>query len=262
MGKKILLADDSITIQKVIELTFSDEDFEVVTVGNGRLAIEKVQEVRPDVVLCDIIMPEKDGYEVCEFIKKNPGLAHVPVLLLTGAFEPFDQERAARAGCDEIQKYVVTWPSWLFARGDVAAGGAGDESPIEFSDRTLNVKSPHRFIYVRGGGRFAAQPGPAKIYLNVVPVNPAMGEKPVVIWRNLTVAFRPIIRRTPVKAGESVVVTAEEQAAAAALRKGILPPGQRQRAWASGMETIVDRARAGQPTTVDDLRRALGLLLA
>ena len=100
MGNKILLADDSITIQKVIELTFSDEDFEVVTVGNGRLAIERVQEVRPDVVLCDVIMPEKDGYEVCDFVKKSPGLSHIPVLLLTGAFEPFDQERAARVGCD------------------------------------------------------------------------------------------------------------------------------------------------------------------
>jgi CheY-like chemotaxis protein len=100
MGKRILLADDSITIQKVIELTFSDEDFEVVTVGNGRLAIEKVAEVRPDIVLCDIIMPEKDGYEVCDFIKKHPALSSVPVLLLTGAFEPFDQERAARVGCD------------------------------------------------------------------------------------------------------------------------------------------------------------------
>jgi len=100
MGKKILLADDSITIQKVIELTFSDEDFEVVTVGNGRLAIERVADVRPDVVLCDIIMPEKDGYEVCDFIKKNPALSHIPVLLLTGAFEPFDQEKAARVGCD------------------------------------------------------------------------------------------------------------------------------------------------------------------
>jgi CheY-like chemotaxis protein len=100
MGKKILLADDSITIQKVIELTFSDEDFEVVTVGNGRMAIEKVQEVRPDLVLCDIIMPEKDGYEVCDFIKKNAATAHIPVLLLTGAFEPFDQERASRVGCD------------------------------------------------------------------------------------------------------------------------------------------------------------------
>jgi len=100
MGKKILLADDSITIQKVIELTFSDEDFEVVTVGNGRLAVERLEEVRPDIVLCDIIMPEKDGYEVCDYIKKHSGLGHVPVLLLTGAFEPFDQERAARVGCD------------------------------------------------------------------------------------------------------------------------------------------------------------------
>ncbi len=72
MGKKILLADDSITIQKVIELTFSDEDFDVVTVGNGRLALERLPEVRPDIVLCDIIMPEKDGYEVCEQIKSNP----------------------------------------------------------------------------------------------------------------------------------------------------------------------------------------------
>ena len=100
MSKKILLADDSITIQKVIELTFSDEDFDVITVGNGRLALEKLPEVRPDIVLCDIIMPEKDGYEVCEQIKTNPASSHVPVLLLTGAFEPFDQERAARAGYD------------------------------------------------------------------------------------------------------------------------------------------------------------------
>ena len=100
MSKKILLADDSITIQKVIELTFSDEDFDVITVGNGRLALEKLPEVRPDIVLCDIIMPEKDGYEVCEQIKTSPATAHIPVLLLTGAFEPFDQERAARAGYD------------------------------------------------------------------------------------------------------------------------------------------------------------------
>ena len=100
MGKKILLADDSITIQKVIELTFSDEDFEVVTVGNGRLAVDRVVEIRPDIVLCDIIMPEKDGYEVCDYIKRHPQLSNVPVLLLTGAFEPFDQERAARVQCD------------------------------------------------------------------------------------------------------------------------------------------------------------------
>ncbi len=69
MGHKILLADDSITIQKVIELTFSDEDFELHTVGNGQKAMDEIRSIQPDIVLCDIIMPEKNGYEVCEFIK-------------------------------------------------------------------------------------------------------------------------------------------------------------------------------------------------
>src|SRR5262249_18778276 len=130
---------------------------------------------------------------------------------------------AARATCEDIQKFLATWPSWLFARGDVAAGGAGDESPLEFNDRSLNVKSPHRFAYVRGGGRGGAQPGPVKIYLNVVAVNPAMGEKPVIIWRNLTVGFRSIAPRNQVKAGESAVVLAADAEAAANLRRGILP---------------------------------------
>jgi CheY-like chemotaxis protein len=136
MGKKILLADDSITIQKVIELTFSDEDFDVITVGNGRLAIERVQEVRPDVVLCDIIMPEKDGYEVCEFVKKTPSLAHIPVLLLTGAFEPFDQDRANRVGCDgflakpfEPETLIAKVRELLSRAAKPGAGAAAPSAP-------------------------------------------------------------------------------------------------------------------------------------
>lgn len=134
-----------------------------------------------------------------------------------------------RAACEELQKFSVTWASWLFARGDVAAGGAGDESPLEFSARTLDVKSLHRFAYVRGGGRGPVQPGPAKIYLNVVPVNPATGDKPVIIWRNLTIGFRPLAPRAKVEAGESAVVLAADAEAAANLRRGILPPGPRQK---------------------------------
>lgn len=136
---------------------------------------------------------------------------------------------AARIGCEEIQKFLITWPSWLFARGDLAAGGAGDESPLEFSDRTLNVKTSQRFIFVRNGRRDqASAPGPAKIYLNVAPVNPAMGEKPVVIWRNLTVGFRPLAPRPPVAEGKSAVVLAQDAKLAADLRQGIVPPGPRQ----------------------------------
>src|SRR4051812_27380420 len=102
MAKKILLADDSITIQKVVELTFSDGDYEVTAVNNGAKAIQKLAEMRPDIILSDIIMPEKNGYEVCEYVKSHPELRNLPVVLLTGTFEPFDPDRAEKAGCDAV----------------------------------------------------------------------------------------------------------------------------------------------------------------
>jgi CheY-like chemotaxis protein len=94
MPKKILLADDSITIQKVVELTFSDGDYEVVAVNNGAKAIQKLSEMRPDIILSDIIMPEKNGYEVCEYVKSHPELRNLPVILLP--------DRAEKAGCDAV----------------------------------------------------------------------------------------------------------------------------------------------------------------
>ncbi len=100
MSKKILLADDSITIQKVVELTFSEGDYQVFSVGNGAQALKKVHEVRPDVALLDVIMPEANGYEVCEKIKRNPETSWIPVLLLTGTFEPYDRKRAEAAGAN------------------------------------------------------------------------------------------------------------------------------------------------------------------
>jgi CheY-like chemotaxis protein len=102
MPKKILLADDSITIQKVVELTFSDGDYEVSAVNNGAKAIQKLSEMRPDIILSDIIMPEKNGYEVCEYVKSHPDYRNIPVVLLTGTFEPFDPDRAEKAGCDAV----------------------------------------------------------------------------------------------------------------------------------------------------------------
>jgi len=102
MTHKLLLADDSVTIQRVIELTFADEDVQVIAVGDGRQAIERIESDRPDIVLADIGMPERDGYEVAAFVKNTPHLAHIPVLLLTGAFEPIDEQRASRVGCDGV----------------------------------------------------------------------------------------------------------------------------------------------------------------
>src|SRR6202022_4928348 len=98
MATKILLAADSLTIQKVVELTFSDSDYDLVCVSNGQKALDRVRDDRPDSILADVVMPEKNGYEVCEAIKGNPATARIPVVLLSGTFEPFDRERAEGFG--------------------------------------------------------------------------------------------------------------------------------------------------------------------
>ena len=101
-GRKLLLADDSATIQKVIDLTFADEGVQVVAVGNGQDAVDRLLEVEPDIVLADVFMPGRSGYEVCEYVKTNEKLKHIPVVLLVGSFEPFDEAEARRVGADDI----------------------------------------------------------------------------------------------------------------------------------------------------------------
>jgi CheY-like chemotaxis protein len=100
-GRKLLLADDSVTIQKVIDLTFADEGVQVIAFGDGREAIAKIEEIAPDVVLADVFMPFMNGYEVCEYIKQHENLKHIPVMLLVGSFEPFDEAEARRVGADD-----------------------------------------------------------------------------------------------------------------------------------------------------------------
>jgi CheY-like chemotaxis protein len=100
MTKKLLLADDSVTIQKVVALTFSGEDLDIETAVNGDEALEKARSFRPDIVLADVYMPGRNGYDLCADIKSDPLLSAVPVVLLVGTFEEFDQSEASRANCD------------------------------------------------------------------------------------------------------------------------------------------------------------------
>ncbi|MBI5561687.1 MAG: response regulator [Deltaproteobacteria bacterium] len=101
MPKKILLADDSMTIQKVISITLSSEDYDLTIVGDGNSAVAKAKAVKPDLILVDVAMPGKNGYEVCDIVKKDPELAKTPVMLLAGTFEPLNKEEAARVKADD-----------------------------------------------------------------------------------------------------------------------------------------------------------------
>jgi CheY-like chemotaxis protein len=90
----ILVADDNSNIQKMVILAFKGEGIDVVAVGNGEAAVKKTIEIVPDLVLADIFMPVRSGYEVCEFLKQDSRFSHVPVVLLAGAFDPFDEKEA------------------------------------------------------------------------------------------------------------------------------------------------------------------------
>ena len=126
-GRKLLLADDSATIQKVIDLTFADEGVQVVTVGNGQEAIDQILENAPDIVLADVFMPSPNGYEVCKYVKTHEKLKHIPVVLLVGSFEPFDEAEARRVGADDI----LTKPFQSIRRLIDRVGSLVSSPPVE-----------------------------------------------------------------------------------------------------------------------------------
>jgi CheY-like chemotaxis protein len=140
---KLLLADDSITIQKVVNLTFADEGIEVISVGDGNSAMAKFEEFTPDLVMADINMPGLSGYEICERIKGNEATRRIPVILLVGSFEPFDEQEAQRVGAnDYLTKPFQSIRQLVSKVSDLLNSPSGDEepeAPVSSFDDTLRM---------------------------------------------------------------------------------------------------------------------------
>ena len=122
---KILVADDNSNIQKMVGLALKDHGIEVVAVGNGEAAVRKISDVRPDLVLADVFMPVRNGYEVCKFVKEDSALAHIPVILLVGAFDPLDEQEAQRVSADGVLKKPFVPPDPLISMVKSALVRAG-----------------------------------------------------------------------------------------------------------------------------------------
>jgi CheY-like chemotaxis protein len=112
---KILVADDNSNIQKMVGLALKDQGIDVVAVGNGEAAVRKISDIRPDLVLADVFMPVRNGYEVCRYVKEDSTLAHIPVILLVGAFDPLDEQEAQRVGADGVLKKPFVPPDPLIS---------------------------------------------------------------------------------------------------------------------------------------------------
>jgi CheY-like chemotaxis protein len=122
---KILVADDNSNIQKMVGLALKDQGIEVVAVGNGEAAVRKISDIRPDLVLADVFMPVRNGYEVCEYVKTDSTLSHIPVILLVGAFDPLDEQEAQRVGADGVLKKPFVPPDPLISMVKSALARAG-----------------------------------------------------------------------------------------------------------------------------------------
>jgi CheY-like chemotaxis protein/transcription termination factor NusB len=112
---RILVADDNSNIQKMVGLALKDQGIDVIAVGNGEAAVRKIADLRPDLVLADVFMPVRNGYEVCKFVKDDSSLAHIPVILLVGAFDPLDEQEAQRVGADGVLKKPFVPPDPLIS---------------------------------------------------------------------------------------------------------------------------------------------------
>jgi CheY-like chemotaxis protein len=160
---KILVADDNSNIQKMVGLALKDHGIDVVAVGNGEAAVRKISDIRPDLVLADVFMPVRNGYEVCKYVKDDPSLAHIPVILLVGAFDPLDEQEAQRVGADGVLKKPFVPPDPLISmvksalvRAGVAHAGFTPAKPVPEAPVEVPEPAPSR----NANPNVAAKPEP------------------------------------------------------------------------------------------------------
>ncbi|MBI2892081.1 MAG: response regulator [Deltaproteobacteria bacterium] len=101
MSKTLLVADDSATMRRVVEMTFAGEDVRVVGVPSGEAALAKARELHPDVVLADAVMTGMSGYDLCRAIKGDAGLRTTPVIVMASQHAPFDEALGRDVGADD-----------------------------------------------------------------------------------------------------------------------------------------------------------------
>jgi len=198
MPKTLLLADDSVTVQRVVELTFAHEDIRVVSVSDGRRAVQALDADGADIVLVDVEVPEIDGYDVAEHVRRSDRLKDVPVLLMAGALAPVDEARARDLGCAGVLTKPFE-PQVLVKRvkdllsGPPAKGGGGSLRPARYRSSPEPLEPSPRPVWQQGG---QPPPAPAPKAAPKPPSAPADQHK-----RTLVEAFSALLgAETPAKA--------------------------------------------------------------
>src|SRR5882672_916897 len=146
---KVLVVDDSLSVRKVVQRALESRRIEVLSAASGTEALEQIGREAPDLIVCDVIMPDMDGYQICDFVKKHPTLGHTPVLLISGIVNGTVLERAAKVRSDDVMRkpfaadeLLHRIESLLPATGRPAPAPAAETAP--FAAAAVPAPAPER----------------------------------------------------------------------------------------------------------------------
>jgi len=174
---KVLVVDDSLSVRKVVEKALEGRGLQVLAAASGSEAIEMLERDRPDVVICDVVLPDKDGYQICQYVRSHAAMGTTPVMLISGIDNGTVQARAAEVRSDEVmfkpfgvEDLVRKIDRLLESRADGSATRVNGSTPPE-RDRAATPPSPTPVAPVIP----VATPAPA-----AMPVVPAATPVPAV----------------------------------------------------------------------------------
>jgi CheY-like chemotaxis protein/predicted regulator of Ras-like GTPase activity (Roadblock/LC7/MglB family) len=209
---KVLVVDDSLSVRKVVQRALESKRIEVLSAASGTEAMEQIAREAPDLIVCDVIMPDMDGYQICDFVKKHPALGKTPVLLISGIVNSTVLERAAKVGSDDVMRKPFAADELLHRiEGFLPAQGASAaSSPSAAPAPVVTAPAP-----------IAAVPAPAPIPATPVVAAPAPPEPPVVV--EPLPDIKPLLSAVAELPGVSLTALIDREGALMEAAGGLLP---------------------------------------
>ena len=219
---KVLVVDDSLSVRKVVQRALESKRIEVLSAASGSEAMEQIGREAPDLIVCDVIMPDMDGYQICDFVKKHPTLGRTPVLLISGIVNSTVLERAAKVRSDDVMRkpfaadeLIHRIESFLSASGRPSAPVV-TAAPVPALTPAPAAASPRPEPSVRAVERpLAARPAPMSTTAPVAPI-PAPVVEP-------TPDLKPLLSGVAELPGVSLTALIDREGALKEAAGGLLP---------------------------------------
>ena len=173
----VYFIDDSATMREVIKIAFRKENIQVVTCADAASALAQFGETAPDAVITDVIMPDKDGYEVCEFIKQHEQFGSTPVILMSGVVNKTVAEKAMAVKADELirkpfqpQELITRVKNLLNPMRSVSS--ASDAAPVDESNGWRPAAHALTSLFAPAAAHTGASPVPRPSVTSAVAAHP------------------------------------------------------------------------------------------